>query len=252
MTGISTPQTEASEQLPGAMDQDKPSDPLRLPKTNQSSQSNPPIRIPKIETDISFTEDPASLAHGLVGKCVDEFGNILDWDGTVQGRVEGDLPSMIGRAVSKGGKILDTSGEVAGHVSENYINSSTPTEEPSNKRLKIDHTGTIYDHNGAVVGKMKDHSNDSNTTNTNTDTGNSNTSAGCARCQERDKRSDQSHETAAPRAQDDQAGGTTNVPHRTATPSPSEIYLDVKSTHDGIQLIIKIPTVFNRDHDNRR
>jgi hypothetical protein len=30
-------------------------------------------------------------------------------------------------------------------------------------------------------------------------------------------------------------------------PSTSEIYLDVKSTMDGIQIIMKIPTVFNRE-----
>ena len=160
---------------------------------------------------------------------------------------------MIGRAVSAGGKVFDTSGDVAGHVSENYINSSTPTEDHSSKRLKMDHTGTIYDHNGEVVGKMKDHSNESNAGNTGRNNNNNTTSTGCARCQERDRRSDPSHENAAPpRAQEDGTGGTTNVPHRTATPSPSEIYLDVKSTHDGIQLIIKIPTIFNRDHDNRR
>lgn len=201
-------------------------------------------------TDISFTEDPAVLARGLEGKCVDEFGNILEWDGTVLGRVQGDLPSMVGRSVSNDGRIRDAAGDLAGHVSENYINSAPSQEDHSNKRLKIDHTGTIYDQDGSVVGRMKDHSKENNST--------SAPAEGCARCRERERSSDRHNENKsdAPPAQEDaKTDGAANVnvpPHRTATPSPSDIYLDVKSTHDGIQLIIKIPTVFNRDHHNSR
>jgi hypothetical protein len=43
--------------------------------------------------------------------------------------------------------------------------------------------------------------------------------------------------------------GTTNTanPKPPGAPRPDELFLDVKSTYDGIQLIIKIPTVFNRN-----
>jgi hypothetical protein len=195
-------------------------------------------------TDISFTEDPAILARGLEGKHVDEFGNILGWDGTVLGRVEGDLPSMVGRCVSDDGRVRDAAGDLAGHVSDNYLDSSTPPENTSNKRLKIDPGGTIYDHNGAVVGKMKHHTPESN---------NDAREEGCAKCRERERSTNRNNGPDASRSEERTTGAATaNVPHRTAAPSPSDIYLDVKSTHDGIQLIIKIPTVFNRNQEDRK
>lgn len=42
-----------------------------------------------------------------------------------------------------------------------------------------------------------------------------------------------------------------DAPKPASAPRPDELYLDVKSTFDGIQLIIKIPTVFNRPPDVR-
>ncbi|KID88961.1 LEA domain protein [Metarhizium guizhouense ARSEF 977] len=244
MSGTSTPQTDSTELLPDTRQDSRSSYPLRLPQSPPGAQNNP-IQIPKITADISFAHDPAVLARGLEGKCVDEFGNVLDWDGTVLGRVEGDLPSMVGRSVSADGRVCDGSGDVAGHVSENHMDSSTGAPDHGSKRLKMDHTGNIYDHHGAVVGRMKDHSKENKTA----------AADGCARCRERERERErgpgssndaggqqQSQEGAADGAADD-------VPHRTATPSPSDIYLDVKSTHDGIQLIIKIPTVFNRHHE---
>ncbi|OAA35932.1 LEA domain protein [Metarhizium rileyi] len=238
MTGTSTPRTDVPETQPAPKPEGSSSScPLRAPRSQQDAQ-NEPIEIPKIMTDISFTEDPVVLVRGLEGKCVDEFGNILDWDGTVLGRVEGDLPSMVGRSVSGDGRVRDAAGDLAGHVSENHIISSAPTESHSSKRLKIDHTGTIYDHHGALVGKMKDHSKESNRT----------TTESCTRCRERAQRTD----TGPQRQSSEEPTESAHVPRRTATPSPSDIYLDVKSTHDGIQLIIKIPTVFNRNYDSRK
>src|SRR5262245_30280125 len=64
-----------------------------------SAEEQPKIHIPKIPpipSDICPPPDLAELARGLEGMYVDEFGNILDWNGHVLGRVEGDLPSMIG------------------------------------------------------------------------------------------------------------------------------------------------------------
>ncbi|EHK50219.1 hypothetical protein TRIATDRAFT_20726, partial [Trichoderma atroviride IMI 206040] len=87
----------------------------------------------------------------LVGKFVDEFGNILDWDGTVLGSVEGDLPSMVGRPVSESGEILDAAGEVVGYVSDNH---SRPKLKDLEGGLRIDGDGNIYNKQGKVVGKM--------------------------------------------------------------------------------------------------
>lgn len=160
---------------------------------------------------MSSNPEPSKLAVGLEGKYVDEFGNILDWDGSVLGRVEGDLPSMIGRPVSKNGEILDTDGEVVGYVSENH---TKPTLSALGGGLKVDSSGNIYNADDEIVGKLND------------------TPGG-----ERLK-------TGGPGS-----GDLADKPN--AAPGPSEIYLDVKSTHDGIQLIIKIPTVFKNEQEKQ-
>ncbi|CAG9956753.1 unnamed protein product, partial [Clonostachys rosea f. rosea IK726] len=99
----------------------------------------------------SFKPRHETLAQGLEGKFVDEFGNVLDWDGTVLGRVEGDLPSMVGRPVSCSGEILDTDGEIAGYVSDNYIE---PGRQELDGGLQADDEGNIYNKEGAVIGKL--------------------------------------------------------------------------------------------------
>ncbi|KAI9167877.1 hypothetical protein HJFPF1_04018 [Paramyrothecium foliicola] len=177
-----------------------PRQPSPKPASDAPPKQNSEIKIPKITPVGSSGETPQALAQGLEGKYVDEFGNILDWDGTVLGRVEGDLPSMVGRPVSESGEILDEEGEVAGHVSENY---ARPPLKPLENGLKVDDAGNIYGEDGKVVGKLNKDSPDSR-----------------------------------------------NDPKPTPAPSPSDIFLDVKSTHDGIQLIIRIPTVFNRECDH--
>ncbi|KAL2759998.1 hypothetical protein ACRALDRAFT_1060046 [Sodiomyces alcalophilus JCM 7366] len=191
-----------------------------------SEGQNPPIQIPKvtpIASGLAIPPNLAQLAEGLEGKYVDEFGNILDWDGQVLGRAAGDLPSMIGRPVSATGEILDEDGQVAGYVAENDAAqhpSSPPSPQPiqgMGDGLKVDHHGNILDASGNVVGHFDpDH---------------------LARQTGRDSRS----RTAGP----SRDARDRNRPRPTAAPSPSEIYLDVKSTNDGVQLIIKIPTVFN-------
>ncbi|KAI8692556.1 hypothetical protein LRP88_07479 [Fusarium phalaenopsidis] len=192
--------------------------PVRNGRGAEPEVSNPEIRIPRIKpvTEEQSQKTPEELAVGLEGKYVDEFGNILDWDGTVLGRVEGDLPSMVGRPVSASGEILDADGEVAGRVCENYIK---PKLEPLSSGLRVDSEGNIYDEEGNVVGKLNNKPKDSN-------------------------KDDNSNQTKEQQQQD----GKVNVPKPPAVaPRPDELYLDVKSTFDGIQLIIKIPTVFNRD-----
>ncbi|KAL7924589.1 hypothetical protein ACQKWADRAFT_287042 [Trichoderma austrokoningii] len=193
---------------------------VMLPRTtedNSNSQNggsnekrkNPDIKIPKIQP-VEQGEPLAELAQGLAGKFVDEFGNILDWDGTVLGSVEGDLPSMVGRPVSESGEILDNAGEVVGYVSENH---TRPKLKDLEGGLRIDGDGNIYNKQGQVVGKMNGPST------------------------EEGEASGQQHN--ASESQQDTTGKANE-----AKPSPSDVYLDVKSTHDGIQLIIRIPTVF--------
>ncbi|TFB00370.1 hypothetical protein CCMA1212_007618 [Trichoderma ghanense] len=189
-------------------------------QNNESSGSgskpkNPDIKIPSIHP-IEHGESLASRAENLVGKFVDEFGNILDWDGTVLGSVEGDLPSMVGRPVSETGEILDSAGEVVGYVSENH---TKPTLRDLEGGLKIDADGNIYNKKGEIVGKMNKPS-----------TG------------------EKEGETSGQQSKDEgKATNDAGKANASSAPSPSEVYLDVKSTHDGIQLIIKIPTVFRSE-----
>ncbi|KAF4958066.1 hypothetical protein FGADI_2696 [Fusarium gaditjirri] len=208
--------------------------PVRNGRTSEPKVSNPEIRIPRIKPVSESTDQtdsdsktqaqaqsPEKLASGLDGKYVDEFGNILDWDGTVLGRVEGDLPSMVGRPVMPNGQVLDEDGEVAGHVCENYIK---PALKPlAAGGLKVDDEGNIYDDQGNRIGKL-----------------------------DKPMPSQDGTDKGKEREQAQGAGSTgtannANAPKPPGAPRPDELFLDVKSTYDGIQLIIKIPTVFNRN-----
>lgn len=161
----------------------------------------------------SSDQSPASLAKGLEGKYVDEFGNILDWNGTVLGRVEGDLPSMVGRPVSESGQIHDADGEAVGYVSENY---AKPPLKELDGGLRVDDDGNIFNADGVAIGKLNE----------------------------------PPRKEAAEEAPSKEC--SCGAPKNPAVPNPSEIYLDVKSTFDGIQIVLKIPTIFNQDHHNPR
>ena len=210
----------------------------RAPDSNQEEQQEtgqdadrekPDIHIPSIPPVPSMQPHKA-LAAGLVGRYVDEFGNVLDWDGTVLGQVTGDLPTMIGRPVSSDGKILDESGDQVGYVSDNYVNPLRPLTAD----LVVDKQGTIYDAQGEVVGRMKNGTavQDGNAKSSDAKTGQSS-----------------GQPMAFPGAE---SSGNASQSRSAATPNPSEIYLDVKSTHDGIQIILKIPTVFNNGDEKEK
>jgi hypothetical protein len=95
-----------------------------------------------------------------------------------------------------------------------------PNLKPLGGSLQVDDDGNIYDEQGNAVGKMN------------------------APQESKDEDKD---------AKDGEAKGkepSKEAPRAAAAPRPDELYLDVKSTFDGIQLVIKIPTVFNRDRDN--
>jgi hypothetical protein len=210
-----------------AMETDhKPS--MRDTRTDKNYGETNHIDIPKITPIVPSNKNPAQLAQSLEGEFVDEFGNILGADGTVHGRAEGDLPSMVGRPVQGDGSILTADGEVCGYVSENLV---TPPLQEVGCGLKVDAEGNIYDMDGETVGKMKVPINNGQNIET-TAPGNGATN-------------DSSRQRRASEGLPGRRDG--NCP----TPSPSEIYLDVKSTHDGIQLIIKIPTVFNRNQESQ-
>jgi hypothetical protein len=240
--------------------------PVRNGRTSEPKVENPEIRIPRIKpvsdtssgsTDQQGESTPTmpqpqeqelqKLAAGLEGKYVDEFGNILDWDGTVLGRVQGDLPSMVGRPVTADGQVLDEDGEVAGQVCDNYIE---PPSEPEPKLkplasggLKVDDEGNIYDDQGNKIGRLDKPIKD----------GADKLSETSGSIKRRENHGGDQKQGQGQSQQGHQGGGSTGTTNTNDAapggapkpPRPDELFLDVKSTYDGIQLTIKIPTVFN-------
>ncbi|KUI68663.1 hypothetical protein VM1G_03652 [Cytospora mali] len=235
------------------------SHPTPPPEDNSEAPKKPPVyQIPK---------------DHLVGKRIDDFGDIVDENGNVLGRVEGDLPSMIGRTISNArGDVLGDDGELLGYVAE--VETGEGPEKQSKQQhptwsladamkamaaqgegpggLRVDPFGNILDGEGNVVGSFHDNRTGFGRKGA-PGSGNGNAGGGSnAR-----SGAPQSKEAPRERTTDGQAGTSTSQPqppknaqsHRNQPEerkeSPSDIFLDVKSTTEGIQLTIRIPTVFN-------
>lgn len=217
---------------------------------------------------------PPHVGSFLMGKTVDDSGDIIDVKtGQVLARTAGDLPSMVGRTVSnRQGDILGDDGELLGYVADIEIEpqgSASASPPPpggkpkslfevmgrSNASLMVDEEGNILDTGGNVVGKFHDNNNPLHR-------------------KEREER--EAREKAEGKKEESGEGprpkpippipnprfadGEETRPHRRTEEerrenaeawrkekpgeSPSDIFLDVKSTVEGIQLTIRIPTVF--------
>ncbi|KAK3324121.1 hypothetical protein B0T19DRAFT_222303 [Cercophora scortea] len=240
----------------------------------------PPIN-PDIGVEFSGRPKlPPFVGSYLMGKPVNEYGDIVDdKTGQLLARAGGDLPSMVGRHVSnRQGDILGDDGELLGYVADIEIEKKNGPQSPkslfeimgrSKASLMVDHQGNILDAEGNIVGKFHD---------------NNNPLHRAAREEEEKKRKEEPTPkqperepppppppaaTAGPASSSEQeqnatqppeAGqGKPNPPRRTEEErrenaaawrkenpgeSPSDIFLDVKSTTEGIQLTIRIPTVF--------
>ncbi|KAL8367015.1 hypothetical protein RB595_007908 [Gaeumannomyces hyphopodioides] len=245
---------------------------------------------------------PVWVTARLVGKTIDEYGNLVDTDGSVLGRVAGDLPSMVGRTVSsKRGDVLGDDGELLGYVAEIadkskgkgkevemeeddkvYTDAGSDVENPEEDEdekagtssqqtssptsidqyiggpsasLQVDHRGNILDSLGNIIGHFRDTSKDSKPEE-------GAPGAATAGNQEGSKRpmpdrGGAQGSAAAPGPgsgprQGGSAGGAAGSGERPKNAadfkkeneSPSDIFLDIKSTTEGIQLTIRIPTVF--------
>lgn len=208
----------------------------------------------------------------LVGRKIDEFGDIIDEDGAVLGRVEGDLPSMIGRSISNArGDVLGDNRELLGYVAE--VETAGEEHPPQEQAptwsltevmqamaaagkgpggLRVDPFGNILDGEGNVVGSFHDNVSGFGKKNSpakggNTPVSQPNENKSRPRAP-KTKPSPQKGEARAntePSSQPEQRENAQS--HRKEDPkeSPSDIFLDVKSTTEGIQLTIRIPTVFN-------
>lgn len=209
----------------------------------------------------------------LVGKTIDEWGDILDDNGDVLGRVEGDLPSMIGRKISNArGDVLGDDGGLLGYVAE--IGAGKGHSEPPKQAvptwsldevqkamaaagkgpggLRVDPFGNILDADGNSVGSFHD----------NVSGFGRKSGAFPEDVSDRDAEESKPRPKPESRPRQPKAKPTprSEKPEGTATErrdkaqhqrkeenplNPSDIFLDVKSTTEGIQLTIRIPTVFN-------
>lgn len=214
--------------------QDPPEEILDPSVHATSSTSITPIpKIGKISPiDFSRPADLERLAKGLAGRVIDDIGNIVgDTEDEVLGHATGDLPAMVGKKVSESGEVYDDDGEVIGYVSENFTNPPSPTEIPTDflGRLRVDHKGNILDSDGNIIGRFHQPPAKKGT------------------------KPKSSGKPAAPKTGNEDGskeGQKPKVNAQTGGGSPSDLFLDVKSTTDGIQLTIRIPTTFSQPPPN--
>ncbi|KAI1818978.1 hypothetical protein F4861DRAFT_544411 [Xylaria intraflava] len=210
-------------EIPDSNAQDPPEEILDPSAHAPSSPGVKPIpKIPKIP-HIGSTPpaDLRRLAQGLAGHVVDDVGNIVDESGKVLGHATGDLPAMVGKNVSEDGEIYGSDGGIIGYVSENFVDQKPPTEIPSHvlNGLKVDQDGNILGSDGNVIGKFHEKPDRD----------------GSLPSFARSSSSNEEKAGEGPKKVNAHTGG-----------SPSDIFLDVKSTTEGIQLTIRIPTTFTR------
>lgn len=222
---------------------------------------------------------PPFVGSFLVGKPVDESGDIVDdKTGQVLARAGGDLPSIVGRRVSNSqGDILGDGGELLGYVADIEIerkgsaaSGQSPRSAPprslfdimgrTNSSLMVDHTGNILDSQGNVVGKFHDNNNplhrkereereaaerESRPAETQRGEAPPPTPPRAQPSQEEPRQPAAEPGQSRPRRTEDERRQNAEA-WRKENPgeSPSDIFLDVKSTTEGIQLTIRIPTVF--------
>ncbi|KAI0887727.1 uncharacterized protein GGS22DRAFT_154123 [Annulohypoxylon maeteangense] len=219
----------STDSLPGLPDelQDPPEEVLDPSVHSPSSNVSPIPKIPKI-TPIGVEPPPdlRRLAYGLGGNVIDDVGNIIDASETVLGHVTGDLPAMVGRKVADNGEVYGDGGELIGYVSENFISPPPPTDIPEKVLggLKVDHEGNILDNNGNIIGRFNEKA------------GENDDLAPFIKPSKmgESEPDDEPQEEKKPKVNAHTGG------------SPSDIFLDVKSTTDGIQLTIRIPTTFGK------
>ncbi|KAI0175402.1 hypothetical protein BJ166DRAFT_588141 [Pestalotiopsis sp. NC0098] len=203
--------------------------------------------VPKIQKVNPIDSQPppelARLANGLAGYTVDDVGNVVDESGKVLGHATGDLPCMIGKKIADNGEVYGDNGELIGYVTENFTGHPAPAPDanksgagasaskdtPLPGGLRVDHEGNILDASGNVIGKM--HSKPTQPANA---LGPFNGKAEDAPKTETNGEQDKP-EGEKPKAKFEEGG------------IPADIFLDVKSTPDGIQVTIRIPTIFKQE-----
>ncbi|KAI1187991.1 hypothetical protein F5B17DRAFT_397328 [Nemania serpens] len=221
------PSTDSLPRIPEDDSEDPPEEFLDPSMHSTSSSITPIPKIPKISPIDSLPPvGLPRLAQGLAGHVIDDVGNIVDESGEVLGHATGDLPAMVGKKVSDDGEVYGDGGEIIGYVSENFINPPSPTEIPGDVLvgLRIDHKGNILDSSGNTIGKFFQPP----------EKNSSSPKPSAKQASPKVDSHDEPKEERKPKVNAHTGG------------SPSDLFLDVKSTTDGIQLTIRIPTTFSR------
>ncbi|KAI1387147.1 uncharacterized protein F4822DRAFT_275268 [Hypoxylon trugodes] len=208
---------------------DDPPEEILDPSVHSPSSNISPIpKIPKIKPiGMAPPPDLLHLARGLGGHEVDDVGNIVDESGKVLGHATGDLPAMVGKKVADNGEVYGERGEIIGYVSENFTGPPPPADIPGDVLggLKVDHEGNILDSSGNIIGRFNEKAGQN---------GGLPPFKKPSKTGESQSEGDKPSEEKKPKVNAHTGG------------SPSDIFLDVKSTTDGIQLTIRIPTTFGR------
>jgi hypothetical protein len=216
---------------------------------------------------------PPAVGKFLVGKLVDDSGDIVDGQtGQVLARAGGDLPSIVGRRVANAhGDILGDDGELLGFVADLELPGALPKPRSladlmgrGSAALMVDHAGNILDANGNVVGKFHDNNNplhrkEREEKETEKKKVSRMETDGSPKLKNKNKEEEDEGEqgTSQPdqprprRSESERRRNAESWRKENPGESPSDIFLDVKSTTEGIQLTIRIPTVFNNGQQVR-
>ncbi|PYH97188.1 hypothetical protein BO71DRAFT_468984 [Aspergillus ellipticus CBS 707.79] len=102
----------------------------------------------------SEREKPQGIFAGLRGLVVGKSGLITNPEGGVVGKlVGGDLSRLIGRAVDEDGDVLDKRGNTIGHV-ERYAAKEAAGDISPMAGCKLTHDGEVRDGDGTLIGKL--------------------------------------------------------------------------------------------------
>lgn len=205
------------------------------------------------QTPTTILRKYTDLAQGLVGCKVSGAGAIIDNQDRIMGRATGDLPSMYGMPISENGGVFSMSGQLAGYVTENYtIASPVPDEKDTNNtedlvadkqvreiiaRVGVDKSGNLVDDSGRVVGKVAGDFSTGNFTPTSTSSS-----------------SPAEESSTEPNSAEKEGTADASPPKIQLTAAKEDegnpdVYLDVKSTRDGIQISIRIPSGFMKPQE---
>ncbi|KAK4454425.1 hypothetical protein QBC34DRAFT_159302 [Podospora aff. communis PSN243] len=242
-----------------------------IPSISTPKEQEKPIPIsPNMPTRPKL---PPFVGSFLRGKTVDESGDIRDdKTGQLLARAGGDLPSIVGRQVSNSqGDILGDDGELLGYVADVEIEKKSPAQSPRGKgmprslfevvggskaALMVDGEGNILDGEGNVVGRFHDNNNPvmrrRREEEEERERAKGETSRGEERREERPvppqqpvpEQREERQERPPRRTEEERRENAQAWRKENPGESPSDIFLDVKSTTEGIQLTIRIPTVF--------